>query len=95
MEGAGFIRSHSEKVVLRTNIFAEPDEPAPVDVVEDGPVEDDDQDVDAEVLLTNELRALAKASRPVAAHDGYDDSAVRDSYEDAQVIDDFINETNK
>ena len=23
MEGAGFIRAHSEKVVLRTNIFAE------------------------------------------------------------------------
>lgn len=29
MEGAGFIRSHSEKVELRTNIFAEePDPPA-------------------------------------------------------------------
>jgi hypothetical protein len=29
MEGAGYIRSHSEKVELRTNIFAEEPEPAP------------------------------------------------------------------
>ena len=28
MEGAGFIRSHSEKVELKNNIFAE-DEPVP------------------------------------------------------------------
>ena len=43
MEGAGFIRSHSEKVVLRTNIFSEPDEPrAAGEAGEDGP--DDGQD---------------------------------------------------
>lgn len=73
MEGAGFIRSHSEKVVLRNNIFSESDEPrAAGEAGEDGP---DDQDVDDEVILKNELRARAKvdqAARP-AAHDAYDE----------------------
>ena len=41
MEGAGFIRAHSEKVVLRNNIFAE-DEPKEEEGEEEYVYQDED-----------------------------------------------------
>ena len=60
MEGAGFIRSHSEKVVLRTNIFADPDD-VRGNRDENDPEADEDEGLEPEDLLADELRALAKA----------------------------------
>ena len=61
MEGAGFIRSHSEKVELRTNIFAEDNEQPAADNQEEENVyvDEDGNPIDlAELAELGELEGI-------------------------------------